>query len=266
MDSVPSPSQSLCPLSTIDKELPAWLFYTDELYTLHLSAISVSDLAAAARCCSQISDDGKSTHAKSLYISKIVSHFVSQRARLISLSTVKGVSYIAFVAFMEKTYGSTVAASLREPPFVLTSVINRNCHPSLLVWFNESIEDLVYRLRSIKLQSLLDSIKRIPAYRRPTYDRSSHRKTANIFVDHLLRRLSYLFSLTSSELYEITLALHCYVTSELDTSSEVLIESIIRYEYSNMLIDAISTPVMDRSEHLKLERRNEKQAKVQAQK
>jgi len=174
IDSVPFPSQSSSLLSTMDKELPAWLFYTDELYTLHLSHLSASDLAAAAKCCSQISDESKRTHAKSSYISKIVSHFVSQRACLVSLSTVKGVSYSAFVDFMEKSYGATVAASLREPPFMLASVINRNCHFSQLVWFNESIDDLVHRLRSIKLQSLLDAVKRIPAYRRPTYDRASH--------------------------------------------------------------------------------------------
>lgn len=41
---------------------------------------------------------------------------------------------------MEKSYGATVAASLREPPFVLASVINHNCHFSQLVWFNESID------------------------------------------------------------------------------------------------------------------------------
>ena len=82
----------------------------------------------------------------------------------------------------------------------------------------------------------------------------------------MLRRVSHLFSLGHSLLYEIALVLHCYLDSELDLLPEDLIEGIICHEHTDVLIGAISSSVLTRSEHLKLERRNEKQVKVQSEK
>jgi len=72
----------------------------------------------------------------------------------------------------------------------------------------------------------------------------------------MLRRVSHLFSLGHSPLYETALALS--LDSELELSPEDLIESIIRHEYTDVLTGAVSSSMPARSERLKLERRNEK--------
>ena len=103
------PTPLLSPPSTLshilDKELPAWLFCTEDLYKLHLSDHSVPVLAAAAKSCSL---SGISTVArnKSSYISKIVSHFISQRCRLIPLSSSKGMIsfFCTTVLFISSIY------------------------------------------------------------------------------------------------------------------------------------------------------------------
>ena len=128
----------------------------------------------------------------------------------------------------------------------------------MLLWFNEPIDELVRRLQTLSVESLLSNIKSIPAHRHPVYDRVSHQKTSNSLVDHMLRRVSHLFSLGHSPLYETALALCCSLDSELELSPEDLIESIIRHEYTDVLTGAVSSSMPARSECLKLERRNEK--------
>ena len=149
-----------CLRCVLDKELPAWLFYTEDLYKLHLPDHSVPVLAAAASSCS-LSSNVNSTVAcnKSSYISKIVSHFISQRCQLVSLSSSNGLSCHAFVDFTEQTYGPAVAASLREPPFALASLVDRSCNASTLLWFNEPIDELVRRLWTLTIESLLNTGK-----------------------------------------------------------------------------------------------------------
>jgi hypothetical protein len=148
----PKPTPFVSPPSSLshilDKEPPAWSFYTENLYKLHLSDHSVPVLAAAAKSCSL---SGNSTVAcnKSSYISKIVSHFISQRCQLVSLSSSKELSFRAFVDFTEQIYGPAVAASLREPPFALASLVNRSCNASILLWSNEPVDELMRHLRTV---------------------------------------------------------------------------------------------------------------------
>ena len=99
----------------------------------------------------------------------------------------------------------------------------------------------MHQLQAMTLQSLLNNIKKIPVHCCPWYNTLSHRKSSNSLVDPMLCRVSYLFTLDSSLLYEIAFAL-CYPTLESEALQEHVIEGIIRYEYGDELIDVISSP------------------------
>ena len=252
-------------LGVSEKELPAWLFYTEDLYTLHLSDLLVSDLASVAKHCFQSSNEGTIPEKKSCYISIIVSHFLANRSNMISSSLSNGVSYHALTEVIEKTYGAIVAALLCEPPFVLAPFINRTLNVSILFWCNESVDELVHCLQKISKKKLLENIKKIPIHRRPIVDRASHRKTSNALVDHILRRVSYLFSLSLSELCDIALSVS-YSEFEKKMSKELLIECVINYEYGDVLLQAISCHPLSRSERSKLERKHNKLSDIQYKK
>jgi len=206
-----SPVDSSLPY-IFDKELPAWLFYTEDLYELHLSDLSISVLAAAAKSCLQSSKKcSLPERKKSCYISTIVSHFVANHSQLISSSSSNGLCYGAFVDYTEQIYSKTVAALLREPPFRLAPVINRTLNTTLL-FFNESVDELVARLCVIPQKNLTNIIKQIPAHRRPVLSGVSHQKMSNSLVDHILRCISYLFGLSVSELYENVLSFSSSLT------------------------------------------------------
>ena len=141
-----SPVDSSLPC-IFDKELPVWLFCTEDLYELHLSDLSISVLAAAAKSCLQSSKKcSLPERKKSCYISTIVSHFVANHSQLISSSSSNGLCYGAFVDYIEQIYGKTVSALLREPPFILAPIINRTLNITLL-FFNESVDELVAHLQ-----------------------------------------------------------------------------------------------------------------------
>jgi hypothetical protein len=107
---------------------------------------------------------------------------------------------------MDKMYH--VAALLREAPFTIGPQVNREsiCSDKSL-WFNETVDELVRRLHSFSMESILTHIKKIPAHRRPAYNSKSVCKTLNSLIDHILRRVSHLFDLQMAPLCELVLAL-----------------------------------------------------------
>jgi hypothetical protein len=172
------------------------------------------------------------------------------------------------VNFAEQSYGCLLA-SLHEPPFALASHVNRSSYLSVILWYNEPIDNLVHRFRTLSFESLLSNIKSIAAHRRPAYDLVCHRKTSTLLVDHMLRRVSHLLSLPHSALCEFALTVCCSdFHHDLDPKllPENFIDSIIHYEYMDVLINAVSSSALPRSDCLKLYRKNEKHDKVRHEK
>jgi hypothetical protein len=219
----------------VAKEDPAWLYYSFETYHMHLSQVSVSVLATAIKSCSQSGIGCKviphKKCKKEMIISTIIEHFISERNRYILTSRAKFSksatssshnSIYSFVDLMELLYGQEIATMLRETPFTISPQVNQEIISSdELSWFNESIEELVRRLHSFSMDTVISHVKKIPFHHRPTYNPRSRCKTLNSLVDHVLRRVSDLLSLQMVPICELALALDPHSMFEEEPSREV---------------------------------------------
>ena len=266
------PLESTGTFNIIANEEPAWLFHSDMLYHSHLSPLAASILAMAVKSCSEGPDNQTMPRQKAMYVSKIIDHFSSERHRYILAcrakpSATSRVDVCSFVERMERLYGQDVSALLRELPFIINPQVNRESirsdKPS---WFNETVEELASRLHSFSMESILLHIKKIPAHRRPAYISRSRPKTLNSLADHVLRRVSYLFSLRMASLCEIVLALDPRLSFEQEPSRETLIIKIVGYEYGHEILERLSTPPLSRNDQRKLNRRVEKDTMIQSTK
>ena len=266
------PLESTGTFNIIANEEPAWLFHSDMLYHSHLSPLAASILAMAVKSCSEGPDNQAMPRQKAMYVSKIIDHFSSERHRYILAcrakpSATSRVDVCSFVERMERLYGQDVSALLRELPFIINPQVNRESirsdKPS---WFNETVEELASRLHSFSMESILLHIKKIPAHRRPAYISRSRPKTLNSLADHVLRRVSYLFSLRMASLCEIVLALDPRLSFEQEPSRETLIIKIVGYEYGHEILERLSTPPLSRNDQRKLNRRVEKDTMIQSTK
>lgn len=186
----------------IANEELTWLFHSDTLYRLHLSPLSASVLPMAVKSCSQPGSQAI-PRQKAIYISTIIDHLFSERSRYLLACRAKSSAtprddLCSFIERMEHLYEPDVAALLREALFTIGPQVNQEsiCSNKSL-WFNETVDELVRRLHSFSMESILTHIKRIPAHRRPAYNSKSVRKTSNSLTDHILRRVSYLFDLAA---------------------------------------------------------------------
>jgi hypothetical protein len=252
---------------------PTWLCYSNASYRLRLSQLSVSILADAVKSCSLPSSQ-VIPRKKEMYISKIVDHFISERNRYILTSRAKFSStprdnVCSFVDRMEHLYGQNVAALLREPPFAISSQLNRGSFPfdelsyQPELWFNETVDELIRKLNSFTIESIVSHIKKIPVHRRPTYSTTSRRKTLNSLVDHVLRRVSYLFSLKIAQVCELILALDPRLAFEEEPSRDVMINKAVGYEYGPEIYLCLSSPSLSINDRRKFKRRQEKDATIQ---
>lgn len=198
--------------NSVANKVPAWLHYSEALYHLHLSYLSLPILSGTVKKLQQA--NWQILRNKQRCVSKIVDHFILERNTHYStcthrVSTTLRDNICSFVDCMEVLYGKDVAALLRETPFSISAQANRNLNFSCnseLSWFNESVENLARRLRSFTMQCIVSHIEKIPGHRRPTSNSSgSHQKILNCLVDHILRRVSYLFTLKMASICEIVL-------------------------------------------------------------
>ena len=168
-------------------------------------------------------------------------------------------------------YGPEIAVLLRETPFTISVRTNLNLtfsKDSELSWFNETVKELVQRLHSFSKQCIVSHINKIPGHCRPTYNyNATHNKILNSLVDHVLRRVSYLFSLKIAPICEVVLAHDPHIVFEDEPSKEVLINNVIRFEYGAEVLHCLSTPSLGGNEQRqlreKLNRRREKDAMIQ---
>jgi len=255
----------------IANEDPSWLYYSDVSYHFHLSQLPVSVLALAVKSCSRLVSE-PILRKKALYISKIIDHFNSERNRYILTSRDNSSAtprdYLcSFVDRMEDLYGQDVAALLRESPFIINPQVNwKFLCSDKLSWFNEALEELVWRLNSLSMQSILTYIKKIPAHRRPPYNLKSQHKTLNSLADHILRRVSYLFSLQTVPICKQVLALDPHLLFEEEPSREVLVNKIVAYEYGTEILFCLSTSRLSKNDQQKLNRRVQRDAIIRSAK
>ena len=218
--------------NVVAKKNPSWLYYSEASYRLHLSQLSVLTLAAAVKLCLQLGGRQIRDLKKESCVSKIVDNFVLEHDAYISASRDNfSVNISSFVHHMEVLYGEDIAMLLRETPFTISLHTNHDLNfskDSELSWFNETVEELVWRLNSFPIQCIISHINKIPGHRRPIYNPSrSHRKILNTLADHVLQRVSYLFNLKFGFICEIVLAFDPGIVFAEDPSKESLINSVI---------------------------------------
>lgn len=134
----PSAKHNIDVYSVMAEKEPAWLFYSDNLYRLHLSQLHGSVLSSAVKSCSEteVKSPQEVSRYKTAFISKIIDHFVSQRSNFIS-AVRNGIIIFSqdilctFVEQTERLYGASVAALLRErmnPHFCLVLASYKDLH------------------------------------------------------------------------------------------------------------------------------------------
>ena len=269
----PSASRIVDLYSVIAKEEPAWLCYPVELYRLHLFDLPAPILSFAAKSCSSDTLPVKACRDKSSCISIIIDHFILERNIFISAmrnqtTTFSQESLCIFVGHIERLYGTSVAALLREPPFQLSPcLVHRPSLSGGLQWFHESIDELVRRLRSsFSADALRGELKKIPAHRRPVYDSRHHHKTSNSLVVHVFRRVLYLLAIDMGPLSKIVLSLCPGLNFNYEPSPEHLIDIIVENEYGSSIFKCLSKSVVGKDERAKNSRREKKFSKVQTAK
>ena len=229
---------------------PAWLHYSEAWYCLHLTHLSLPILTATVKRLKL----GSSLvyRSKEKCVSKIVDHFMLERNAYHStykhhFGPTPRDNIRLFVQFMEVLYGKDIATLLRETPFLISAQANRNLNftkDSHLAWFNESTKELSRRLHSFSMHCIVSYINKIPGHRRPVLDSSSsHPKILNSLIDHILRRVSYLFSLKIASICEIVLALDPRILFEDEPCKEVLMNSVIELEYGTEVFLCLATPL-----------------------
>jgi hypothetical protein len=106
--------------------------------------------------------------------------------------------------------------------------------------------------------TLLSCVKSIPAYRRPVSHYQLQRKTANSLVVHIQCHVSYLSNFELSHLYEIVLTFNPDFDS-FHLQYHKVLEMIIKYEYGEEIVAAISTGSPTLSDRKKKEPRDQKE-------
>ena len=111
--------------NVISQKIPAWLFHSDELFRLHLSQLPFAVLYFVVKSCCASGSPQKSSRNKTSLVSNIIDHFISERN--VFVSAIRNGTIIFsqdnlcdFVKHTEKLYGTSVAALLRESPFLLS--------------------------------------------------------------------------------------------------------------------------------------------------
>jgi len=125
---------------------PTWLHYSEASYCLHLMHLSLPILTATVKNLQL----GSSLicRSKEKCVSKIVDHFMLERNTYYSIYK----------------NGKDIAALLRETPFLISAQANRNLifsKDSVLAWFNETAEELFWRLHSSRFSIQCIVLKRM---------------------------------------------------------------------------------------------------------
>ena len=253
--------------NVVRNKKPIWLQYADASYYFNLSYLSLSVLIKTVNSLQLATRDV--LRSKERCVSKLVDHFLLERNAYLSSFPRDDIS--SFVNLMDDFYGKDIAALFRETPFSISVQANRNIKvsgDSELSWCTEPVEELVHRLHSFSVQGIVSHIHNIPGHRRPTLNSGrSHRKILNSLVDHVLRRVSYLFNLKIMSICEIVLALDPRIEFEQEPCKEALINSVIQYEYGVEVFLCLSTSTLRRNDErnlrIKEKRRLDKDAMIQ---
>jgi hypothetical protein len=264
------------------KKTPQWLMSTDEHYQQILSSLPAPILLNASSACIPRIPSPNTQRKKESYISNILSDFTAQCSSLVSISddnfkswasksseTAGKNKYQVFAYHMQCLYGDIIGSAFRElphetkePPDIttLTKYFKENS------WVNEPLQTLMERIENaFKSATLMSSIKKIPAHRRPVFHTQSRRKTANSLVNHIQCRISYLSILEPVRLHEHALSIYPEFNVFQSQCDEV-IEIIIKHEYGNDVIDAVSTTSVERQQATKDKRSAKVKSECRAQK
>ena len=172
-------------------------------------------------------------------------------------------SMCIFVQYIEQLYDISVAAALRECPFLLSAcLIQRPLFSDGIQWYHECIDELISRLHNISHQALLGEFKKISCYRRPALNLELTRDTLKSLVIHVLRRVLHLLAIDLEPLIELVLSFCPEVKVGDKTTVEYFINIIVEKEYGHYFQvlehSSLSKPVLSRNDRAKLSRGEKK--------
>lgn len=261
-----------CFVRSLDRQ-PPWLFSSEDTILSQLDSVSVSILSQTA---TRLACVGVGRSTKKKFICAVCQHYLRLRSTLLAKSSDEAASEFSSVrlppqcdpryllllcAFMENVYGTEIAAALRRPPTPV--YVYESSSDCVVAWIGHSTDELVRRLRTVRLAALSESILRSPLLSRPVLHRRSHAHTANSLVSHMRDRVACLQNVGADVLCDIWLAYSPYSTARFSQTSE-LITRILTFEYGSTVVDALSHEPLSRSDRLRQARREHKMSALTA--
>ena len=119
-------------------------------------------------------------------------------------------------------------------------------------WAIQSLDSLVQRIESVfkSCNLLVSYLRNIPAHRRPQIDTKSRKKTAKKLAYHMQCRMSYLCSLSRTQLFEQLLSLDPHFC-DFKLSNGLIVACIIKNEYGFEIYDAVVMSLLSRLQKYK---------------
>ena len=246
---------------------PLWLFYSEDLYSLN--GLSIPVLAEILKsCCGGMLN---LCFTKSLYISRIVNHFIAECKLFFPDVTNNTVvdrfsqeNICEFIEHMERLYSNLNAALFREPSFSLSNqLVHRPVGADGVLWLHKSIDLLVESLCSSQLSfnMLLTEMKKNPNHCHPLYDSQNFCTTLHFLVIHVLQCILYLLDIDMELMSSVVYSLCPKLTFEHEPTQECLVTTIIQYEYRTAIFESLCVST-DKYECRCIVRKEEKLSRV----
>src|SRR5882762_1758691 len=155
-------------------------------------------------------------------------------------------------------YCKRVAVSLCKP---LSTAYANTLSPDsamsidLPVWMNALHHDMLLVMLCLPKQTILDYLKHIPSYARPSYNSRFINSRASALVNHIRHRISHITTLSDVAFWDVLLTVHPFDCLPND-SRALLTEKLIQEEYGDDVILIIAVPCLSK----RVEQKNQCQA------
>ena len=237
-------------------QLPPWLFRNDCDYRQPLNELTRSDLLRAAR---NVGTVGR--HRKTDLIQLLVYDFVTARTALLDSDDLSQNRAVCSARHFEDKYGASVAAAFRNnvsADHYREVLSDTHCiADSDPQWLALSFRDMHLILQRQPKSVIIESLHRIPSYVRPPYNSRSVRASSSALLDHIRRRIFFLYSLPTRAFFREFFSVLPFDLKYMD-SRGILIERVLACEYGDQVILHLSRPLPSQSESHKIQRREQK--------
>ena len=244
-------------------EIPVWIFRDRESYVLSLLALPVFQLRNVA-CISH------SSHNKCDLIDLIVDDFLYQKCILWDILKCSSTSSVYCISdYFLKRYGEHVSRAFRDFRAIDdfkedadVKMFDVSIDESEETWMNNSFDEMLTRMRPLSKTVLIGCLHAIPCHLRPQYSAQSAQSCRVPLLFHIRNRISYLFSLTNHEFFQVfysVLPFYCDVL----IARKHLIEQILEIEYGELIVSYLCTQRLSNQERCKQRRDLKKKADME---